>query len=246
MQEKENKYFIEPLFAHFNEGHILKPYGYHHLFNVIANDHLKRTNQGVGVVLAEKYAWVLVSLTFEIIKPIVDLKDFLGKTWYAGRRGPFYRREYLIENEQGTIICQGASYSILMDLSNRTIFRKKELPFKTLKERKEYLIEAEPRFKKDYSYEELTRRKVLNSHLDPIGHVNNLRYHEYIYDVLTEEEVKNIDKIKKVELYFQKELKKNDNFSINKFIDGNISYYQINNETTNMKAFSLVLHFSKD
>lgn len=246
MQEKEKKYFVEPLFAHFNEYYVLKPYGYHHLFNVIADQHLKETNHGVGVLLAEKYAWVLVSLTFEIIEPILNLNELTGKTWYAGRRGPFFRREYKIEDEQGKTIARGASYTILMDLSNRSIFRGKEMPFKIFKERKEYVIDAEPRFKKDYPYEEITRRKVLNSHVDPIGHVNNLKYHEYIYDVLTDEEVKKIDKIKKVELYFQKELKKDDEFSISKFVDGNISYYRINNETLNMKAFTLVLHYSKD
>lgn len=246
IQEKDKTYLIEPLFAHFSEKYILKPYGYHHLLNVLANDHLKQTDQGIGVILTEKYAWVLVSMTIEIVEPIVDLKQLLGKTWYAGRRGPFYRREYLIENQAGKVVSKGASYSILMDMSSRSIFRGKELPFKSLKEVNEQLINAEPRLKSDYAFVEISERQVLNSHLDPLGHVNNLRYHEYIYDALSEEEIEKIDKIKRIELYFQKELQKDDQFSISKFTENNISYYQIHNETTNMKAFTIVLYFNKD
>lgn len=242
-EENKKTYLLEPLFEHFNENHYLKPMGYQHIINSLANEHLKGTNQGIGVVLAGKYVWVLVSMTYQIIKPITKVKAYKGKTWYSGRKGPFFRREYCLYDED-EIIVKAASYSILMDIADRSIYREKQLLFNEYTENKEYLVNCEPRLKESFNFEIVNKeRKVLNSYLDPIGHVNNLRYPEFIYDVFTKGEIDNINQITKFELYFQKELQIDETFIIKKVIDSNRKIFEIFNTAKKEKAFSLILHY---
>src|SRR5690554_2446518 len=245
--EKEKVYIIEPLFEHFNENHQLKPYGYQHLINSLANEHLKDTNQGVGTLLLGKYAWVLVSMSFEVLKEIKDVGKYFGKTWFSGRRGPYYRREFIFTDSDNNIHLKGASHSILMDLTDRSVYRQKQLPFKSFPENKEYLIKSEPRLKETYSLKnDKPSRKVLNSHLDPIGHVNNLRYTEFVYDEFSHTLINEINNIKRYDLYFQNELKINDEFVVVENAENNKIIYEIFNTKTNKKAFSLVFTLIKE
>lgn len=239
--EKLNTYIIEPLFEHFNEFYNLKPFGYQYLINCLANTHLKDTDQAASALLEKKYAWVLISMSFEIVEEIQEIKKYLGRTWFTEKKGPYYRREFVLEDENGKTYLKGASHSVLLDLNLRSVYRKKELPFESFKETKEFLILCEPRFKKVSDYKIITEeRKVLNSYLDPFGHVNNLRYTEFIYDVWSNDEIKNINMIKRFDLYFHNELKKDDQFIIKKSIKSNTLIYEIFNTTTKMKAFNAV------
>lgn len=245
--EKTKIYNIEPLFEHFNENHQLKPYGYQYLINSLANEHLKDTNQGVGTLLLGKYAWVLVSMSFEVLNEIKDKKKYYGKTWFSGRRGPYYRREFIFTDNNSNVYLKGASYSILMDLTDRSVYRQKQLPFKSFPEIKDYLIKFEPRLKETYDMpNNKLPRKVLNSYLDPIGHVNNLRYTEFVYDEFSNILLKNLNNIRRYDLYFQNELKLNDEFIVSENRENNKIIYEIYNTIINKKAFSLVFTLIKE
>lgn len=245
--EKTKVYIIEPLFEHFNENHQLKPYGYQYLVNSLANEHLKDTDQGVGTLLLGRYAWVLVSMSFEVLDEIKEIKEYFGRTWFSGRIGPYYRREFIFEDSNNNVCLKGASYSILMDLTDRSVFRQKELPFKSFPENKEYLINFEPRLKDKYNISDNKLTKtVLNSYLDPIGHVNNLRYTELIYDEFPSTLVKEINNIKRYDLYFHNELKINDEFFVSENRKQNKIIYEIFNTKSNKKAFSSVFTLIKE
>lgn len=244
-KESEENYEIVPLFEHFNENSILKPYGYQYLFNCLATKHLKDTDQGIGVIIQEKYAWVVVSMAFEIIKPIKEDAPLKGTTWYAGSRGPFYRREYLIKDELDVVV-KGSTYSVLLDLENRSIYRKRTLPFEELPITEKHLLDLKTRLNIDVELDKHQKRVVYNSHLDLFGHVNNMRYTEYVYDSLNKEEINNLEKVYKVEMFFHKELQKNDEFVIKKANQNNKLFFQIDNVVTNQKAFSLILHYGNE
>lgn len=243
--ELEKVYKISPLFEHFNEKNILKPFGYQHMFNYVANTHLKDTNQGVGVVIDNRYAWVLVSFTMEIYQAVSELVSFNGRTWFTGNTGPYYRREYELKDDNGELVAVAASYSVLLDMETRTVYRQKELPFEKLTEININLLEAKTRFRENEEFDQIHGRKVYNSHLDNLGHVNNLRYTEYIYDAFTEEEVELLPFMNKYELYFHNEMKLNNEFSVEKHTSSNKMIFNINNKSLNEKAFSAVFHYNK-
>ena len=53
----------------------------------------------------------------------------------------------------------------------------------------------------------MDQRKVYNSHMDSLGHVNNICYGKFAYDALSETECMNMHNLKRIDLYFRSELK---------------------------------------
>ncbi|NLN50496.1 MAG: hypothetical protein GX149_02610 [Acholeplasmataceae bacterium] len=241
--EMRKKYILEPPFEHFNENLELKPYGYQALFNILADKHLSSTDQGVGVVLANKYAWVLVSMSLVIEKPLTESQQLIGSTWYSGRRGPFFRREYNVVDKNNQTICKGASYSVLLDLENRSIYKQRQLPFEILTEELTHLVEANPTFKQNLEFVDIKEGQIENSHLDGLGHVNNLRYSEFVYDCFSESQIKELKNLKRIELYFHKEMQKSDRFVVKKGLNEKTNTYQIFNLTKKERAFTFNAYF---
>ena len=79
---------------------------------------------------------------------------------------------------------------------------------------------------------------IYNSHIDLIGHVNNISYTEFVYNSFNEQEVLNLENIKRFEFYFHKEMTKGDTFSIYK---NDFNEFQIINNNTKQKSFSFVV-----
>lgn len=57
------------------DKHGLKLYGYPKLYSNLAFEHLKETDQGVGVLIQDRYAWVLISMKLKINKPLLVHED---------------------------------------------------------------------------------------------------------------------------------------------------------------------------
>lgn len=221
------------------DKHGLKLYGYPKLYSNLAFEHLKETDQGVGVLIQDRYAWVLISMKLKINKPLLVHEDIFGTTWYSGQRGPYHRREVDIFNDNAHI--QGASYSILMDMKDRSVYRSKELPFNRLTEKLTHLVELNTNFKNDLEVEDIFSGKVLNSDIDILGHVNHLKYVEYIYNSITQEEIEKLKNYNTLELYFQKEMVLGDEYKVSKgYLDEKVVFI-ITNKTNNKRAFTLVL-----
>lgn len=219
--------------------HGLKLYGYPKLYSNLAFEHLKETDQGVGVLIQDRYAWVLISMKLKINKPLLVHEDIFGTTWYSGQRGPYYRREVDIFNDNAQI--QGASYSILMDMKDRSVYRSKELPFNRLTEKLTHLVELNTNFKNDLEVEDIFSGKILNSDIDILGHANHLKYVEYIYNAITQDEIEKLKNYNTLELYFQKELVLGDEYKVSKgYLDEKVVFI-ITNKTNNDRAFTLVL-----
>lgn len=217
----------------------LKLYGYPKLFSNLAFEHLKETEQGVGVLIQDRYAWVLISMKIKIIRPLLSQEDLIGTTWYAGQRGPYYRREFEVCNEFCHL--QGASYSILMDMSDRKLYRSKELPFDPLQQKLIHLLSLNTSFKEEVELIDVANRQVLNSHLDVLGHTNHLRYLEFIYDAMTQEEIDEAKNFNTLELFFQKEMLLGDEFKVSKGKLDDKLVFIITNKTNNERSFTLVL-----
>lgn len=217
----------------------LKLYAYPALLSQLGYEHLKNTDQGVGVLIKNKYAWVIISMKLRISQKISKPCDITGVTWYSGRKGPYFRREYEITNKNFQII--GSSYSVLIDVITRKIYRNSILPFKIIDEKDKYLLTLEANYRDEVNSEMICSRKVLNSHIDVLGHVNHLKYVEFIYDSLTEEEINEVNSYNTLELFFHNEMLLGEEFSINKGQSNNKTIFTVINQTKNSKAFTLVL-----
>ncbi len=239
MQKKEIDYTynIELEFAHFGKNGHFTPGGYHYIINSMVDKHLIHFNINFEKLLDKNVSWVLLSLTADIINPIKNREQkLIGKTWFSGKKGVIFRRELTIHQEDGTHILSATLYSTLIDLKSRSVYRNRELPFELVMPTQNVLIEAKPTFKEKYEYEKGEILKVRKSYLDMVGHVNNLKYSDFCFDALSDEE-ENLENLKRMEIYFTSELKEKEEFSLNKNINENKIVIQGFNETQGKPAF---------
>lgn len=217
----------------------LKINGYLTLLSTLGFEHLKKTDQGIGVLIKDRYAWVIISMKIKILKPILEPVEIYGSTWYSGRRGPYFRREYELANKNYHVVA--SSYSILLDLETRSVFRNKKLPFNELEEVSKHLVSLVANYREEVNLTKTMTRTVYNSYIDVLGHTNHLRYLEFIYDSLNEDEIKEVNNYNTLELFFQSEMLLGDEFSVNKGYHNNQLVFVLYNETKGEKAFTLVL-----
>ncbi|TEB15468.1 Acyl-ACP thioesterase [Pelotomaculum sp. FP] len=242
--EKDYLYEVETEPSVLNDYNILKPYAYQNLFAQIVEKHLRNINVNVNITRKYNLAWVLTSLSFELVKPVEGCIKMYANTWYSQRRGPFFRRELVFRNENGEVMFHGSTFSVLLDVEKRTIYRKKELPFLLGQPTGDFTIEASPTFKTNLEFCKVDERKVLNSHIDYLGHVNNCRYGEFAYDAFTDKERQNLAKLKRMDFNFTSELRKKDTFSILKAYDGNKVFVRGYNDIKDNTAFDIKFEFS--
>ncbi len=241
--ELDCKYEIDIEVSDLNQDNVLKPYGYQKIFAKIAEQHLDNIDLNIDVTMKNNLAWALVSLSVEIIQPVIGCMKLYAKTWFSQKKGPFYRREFLFEDSKGDVLFKGATYSVLLDVKKRKIYRSNDLPFFISEPIEEFTIEAKPKFKTLTEFVNIEDRKVYNSYIDRLGHVNNMRYGEFAYDAFTDEEKNNLRNLKRMDVFFLNELLDNDLFSILKGQDGNKIIFRGYNKSRDNIAFNIVIQF---
>lgn len=244
-QEQDYSYTITSELSDLNEHHILKPYACQKMFAKIVERHLNEQEIGLSLFETTKnnLAWVLISLAFEIEKPVTGCINMTAHTWYSQRRGPYFRREFVFSDEKGIVLFKGSTFSILMDLEKRTVYRKAALPFFLFEPFEQFTVKARPSLKTVGVYKKVDERRVYNSYIDCIGHVNNSRYGEFAYDTLTEHEKNDLIHLKRMDICFLSELKNEQSFSILKAHDDERIMIRGHDNDKDRTAFEAVFSF---
>lgn len=221
MTEKDYVYEIETESLFYDQNGVVKPYVYQNMFLQVVDRHLK--NIGLTFEMAAKHhlAWVLVSISFDIRKPMQGSGKLYARTWYSQRRGPFFRREVVFKDETGNVIFAGSTFSVLINTDTRMVYRQPELPFGFMEPLAEFTVDASPIYKNNASYIKIDERKIYNSFIDFLGHVNNRRYGEFAHDALDEEELLRLKSLKRIDIFFVSELRNKEILTIYKTCEGN-------------------------
>lgn len=188
-------------------------------------------------------AWALIAMSVEVVTPIEKSMTLYGHTWFSQHRGPYFRRELLFKNPDGQTMFKGSTHSVLLDIEKRSVFRKKEPPFPMHEPTEIFLMDASPSLKMKIKPEPVAQRTVQPSQIDCLGHVNNCRYCEFVYDAFTEEEQQQLVNLKRMDINFLSELRADDHFTIGKTRVGNQLYFQGFNDTKNDVSFNIVMTF---
>lgn len=228
--------------SYLNEQNIMKPSAYQALFAQLAERHLAVFGADANVTMQYDLSWALISISIDVVKPIDHCMRLYAKTWYSGRKGPFYRRELVFYDEENNIRFQGSTFSVLLELSSRSIYRKKELPFALTEPSEVFCIDAEPRFREDLPFSKVDERRVYNSYIDNLGHVNNRHYGDFAFDVLTEEELAKMPTLSRMDFYFIAELRNHDLFSLEKAQSENHIFVRGQNILKEELAFVVQFH----
>lgn len=244
--ERAYTYQITNETADLNENNILKPYGYQKLLGQVIDWHLNNMELDVGEIMKYNLAWAFVSLSIEIVRPVEGIIKNHGQTWHSQRKGPYFRREFIFKNQEDEVLFHGSSFSVLIDIEKRSIYRKKQLPFYVYKPEEDFTIKASPRLNLDLDFKKVDERRVYNSHIDCLGHVNNICYGKFAYDALSKAECDRLHDLKRIDLYFKSELRKGDRFSILKAYNNNKIFVRGYNDSKNEVSFDIVFGFDKD
>jgi medium-chain acyl-[acyl-carrier-protein] hydrolase len=229
-----------------NQDGLLKPSAYQTMFEDIADRHLKRIGLDVDVTTQYGLAWVLVSLSIEVVRPVKGCEVLVGTTWHSQRRGPFYRREFRFCDQAGQEVFHGATYSVLMDLNTRKVFRKREAPFPVDAPIETLLMDASPSCKVDVPFTLSEERKVRHSYIDRLGHVNNCRYGEFAYDALSSAQRDKLSALRRMDIYFLSEMRDEDTFGVEKAQEGATIYVRGQNHSKGDTSFLVKLEFSQE
>ncbi len=237
-EESQFTYDIFLEFHHFDKNGYFTPAGYHYILNSMVDKHLVNYDIQFERLLPKNLSWVILSLTSDIKKPINHREDkLIGKTWFSGRKGVVFRREVVIQNQDGEVILNASLYSTLIDLNTRSVYRSRELPFDlTFAHNDNLSTIAKPTFKEKHEYNYHSTQLVKRSFLDRVGHVNNLKYSEFCFDAFNEDDAQ-LKNINRMEIYFVSELKNDEEFNLNKFYSDNRLIIEGFNSSQNKPSF---------
>ena len=158
------------------------------------------------LVREENISWAFLSLSAEVLSPIRPGEVLTGRTWFSGRRGPLFRRELEYRHADGSRAAAMSCFSGLIDLGARKIIRDRAYLERYTLPVGETLLEADSRMAiEPAKFREVARRRVYPSWLDGLGHVNNVRYGDMIFDTLSAVGAFR-GSLRRLELYFVGEL----------------------------------------
>ena len=160
------------------------------------------------LVREQNCSWLFLSLCTEVQDAVAPGEVLLGRTWYSGRKGPLFRRELELCHEDGSRAVAASFFSGLIDLGTRKILRDRAFLERYTLPEGEILLQADSRMAADpQGYRETGRQQVRPSWLDALGHVNNARYGDMIYDQLCGKDTLPPGALRRLELYFVGELR---------------------------------------
>ena len=231
--------------SYLNQHSQLKPYAYQVLFEQMAERHLFKLNLNVDETMKYGLAWALIAMSVEVVSPIEKSMMLYGNTWHSQRKGPYFRRELLFKDAAGQVMFKVTTHSVILDMEKRSVFRKREVPFAMHEPTEFFVLDASPGFQMEAELAPVSERTVQASQIDCVGHVNNCRYGEFVYDVFTAGEQTKLNRLKRMDIHFLSELRAGDEFSIRKGCENDSILFQGYNRTKGDVSFNIAMSFNE-
>ncbi len=199
----EREYYIRT--SDFDCFGRLQPASVLDLFQDVAGLHAKLLGCGFDELIDRKLLWVLVRVKYKVLSDVNMFDKVRVKTWPIAPSRAGFRREYLIEREDGTPVIKGSSDWVMMHSELRRLVPSVDV----------YPADAE--FLTQQSFEGKLR-KIADfepegdgypllagfSQLDINGHVNNTKYANFVLDAVG---LGSDDRIDTVQIDYRHEVK---------------------------------------
>lgn len=199
----------------------IKPTAVLDIFQSLAGSHVKLLDLSVDKMISSGYAWVLQSVKYEKTADIKSETYVKGVTVALKPVGVFYDREYLIRDKNDNVLIKGTSRWVIVNIKTRKIelgkrftYPENELCEQNMQNefgKPERLRGSETDMTKIGEYE------VRKSETDILGHMNNTRYADLIFNFFPES-------LKSLEIEYVKEIKAGECVSVYKKDDGCKTY----------------------
>ncbi len=162
----------------------LRPSSVLDLFQEVAGRHAEEMGLGFFDLIREKKIWVITKVKYRMVGELHRNETVTVRTWPLPPNRVNFRREYMITGEDGRQVVVGTSEWVMVHSEKRRV-----IPAENLYPAGEFCTETlfpgrvgkVPRFT---SEEVGTVICPAFSHLDLNGHVNNIRYADFVMDAL--------------------------------------------------------------
>lgn len=152
-----------------------------------AAHHADAWGMSIPALMEQGRTWVLARLAMELDGPRPAWKDDVEvETWSAGFRGRIAEREFLVRKKNsGEIVARASSVWFVIDLGSRRPVRLTEYEGRDEPEPdKSSGVKVEGKIELPASAGIETPLAVRASDLDLNGHVNNVRYLQWLYEAV--------------------------------------------------------------
>lgn len=216
MNELDLKHNINVDISMYNSNGHFTVSAYQRMIMGMIEEHLDQLQLGEKYLMDKHgISWVLLSTSIELGRQIKPTDKLVGTTWHAGGRVPSFRRDFIFQDESGNTVAVGAIVSTLFETEARKIcLNKDKLAVVDLKSHEPILEGLERRLQITSPQLVVETRKVRPSMTDGVGHVNNTRYGDFVYDAMTVSERERLGDLKRIDVWFNYELLAGDEFEI--------------------------------
>ncbi len=180
----------------------IKPSAVLDLFQEVAGAHAIELGLGFDDLLKKELIWVIVKVKFAVINDIQEHQKVTVKTWPLPAGRVTLQREYRIEDENGKTLVKGTSEWVTVHSEKRRI-----VPPTNVYPLEEYCEDKmfEEKLVKVPDFTDISVKSEVTSEfcdLDRNGHVNNIRYADYVLNALAPKE----QKIREFQIDFHREI----------------------------------------
>ena len=246
MKELDIKHNILVDISMYDTRGVFVPSAYQRMIMAMIEEHLDVLKIGEKELMENHgISWVLLSSSIELKKRISPTDSIIGATWHSGGRVPSFRRDFTFSDKSGDVIAVGATVSTLFDHATRKLcLDRKKLSVVDLDAGEVALQMLDRKMERPLDPVFIETRRVRPSMTDGVGHVNNTKYADYVYDAMTIEERTRLYALSAMDIWFNYELREGDTFSIYKFMpnDSTLCFYGIK-EGESRSSFDLRLKF---
>lgn len=246
MKEIEIKHNINIDISMYNDNGDFVLSAYQRMIINMIENHLDVLNIGEKDLM-DKYgiSWVLLSTSIELKRPLHPNDKLIGITWHAGGRLPSFRRDFVFSDLSGEIVATGSTVSVWFDnLTRKLCLDRAKLSVINLQPHPPIQDAIVRKISVPDDALLIENRKVRPSMTDGIGHVNNTKYGDYVYDAMSPLERYRLGKLKRIDTLFNYELREGDIFGVYKSSDNenDVCYHGIRLNDTK-SAFDMKLTF---
>ena len=184
---------------------------------MVSTNHSEKLHIGQKDTIDVGKCWVIVRFQV-VIYNYPKLNDEIIVATHPGEANKFlFPRYYQIYSKKGELLIAGSALWVLIDMNSRRVlinpFGDRKFPIESSKD-----DIALPNKVEKVEYKKFEDRKVRYNDIDMNGHLNNVKYIEYIVDTKNKEFYDD-NQIKSILINYDKEIKEGETISISTYGD---------------------------
>ncbi|MBB6461137.1 acyl-[acyl-carrier-protein] thioesterase [Flammeovirga kamogawensis] len=186
IENKEGVWEEEQIVTSYQIGpnYTLKPTSISELFQEAAGNHSNAEQFGLREMMAIGKAWVLGSYKYRVKRWPKWTEKLLMQTWVHDVQKFSSQRNFQLVDVKGNIIIQGTSNWFGLDMKKRRPTPIEEFVDRITPRADISCISSPSRLKGIERVDFSLKKKAMYSDLDPVNHVNNIKYFEWMLDSL--------------------------------------------------------------